>query len=78
MEIKNKAGCFEALACSLLGVPAPQLRSFPCLKSLSPRFIACHVVSRVSLDLVTIWLSQPGALLLVASWHQSGNIGARP
>ena len=77
MEIKNKAGCFEALACSLLGVPAPQLKSFPCLKTVSLRFIAYHAVSRVRLDLGTIWLSQPGALLLVASWHQSGNIGAR-
>ena len=35
-------------------------------------------VSRVNLGLITIWLSQPGALLLLASGPPSGNIGARP
>ena len=40
--------------------------------------LACLVASRMSLDSVTIWLSQPGALLLVASWPQSGNTGVRP
>ena len=40
--------------------------------------LACLVASRMSLDLVTSWLSQPGALLLVASWPQSGNTGIRP
>ena len=35
-------------------------------------------MSRVNLGLITIWLSQPGALLLLASGPPSGNIGARP
>ena len=30
---------FEALACHLLGLPAPQLKSLPCLNTSSLRFI---------------------------------------
>ena len=65
------------------GASLPSLRSagFPnkvIFLASTPRLLdslACLVASRMSLDSVTIWLSQPGSLLLVASWPWSGHIG---
>ena len=49
-----------------------------CLIPSSHRFIGLSYGEQSEPGLLTTWLSQPGASLLVASRPQSGNIGASP
>ena len=48
-------GYFEALACRLLGLPAPQLKSLPCLNTSSLGFIGLPFSEQSELGLRGAW-----------------------
>ena len=66
----SKSGPIEVLACHLLGQPAPGLKSLPCLKTSSLRFIglSCGKQSELGLG------NRPTPVFLLRKSHAQGSL----
>ena len=65
-EIKNKDGCFAALACSLPGLPAPQLRHNPTSHSF---FISSSMPPKLTSKLLNVMDTLKFLSCLISKYH---------